>query len=490
MRRVFALAAIALTFASIDAVVTPMFAVASPGTPGKIAYVNADGVFTVESDGSGIQHVGTFGYPTWSPDGSMLMGQQGSNRIVGVDANGLMTRNLFVPPDRRDVYRPTWSPDGKKIAVGMSGFGSSGNPEIVIVTLKTGAWVRVTNNDDWDTSPEWSPDGTRIAFWSRRDAGQGIYLLDPKTLDVSPQPIRFTNDVDEFKWSPDGTTLIWEDSGIQTFRPGVDTLYPITVPGTTGNDHSPTYSPEGTRILFTSTRTGHDDLFTVALDGGDVQQVTSSDYISEERPDWQSVRVAMSSDVDTIDYGQSGTLDVRLYPYAETANTEVVLYRSIAGGATKPFATLDLSATGHATVDIHPQRNIVYSARWAGDATSPSSISGLVQVRVTAFVRGRLRGFYARTGDFRKYHIGDPVRFIGILLPPQDGRALAVDLYKKRSHGWKYMTEARFDTGSDGVIEIGITGLPAGRYRIHDAFGGSRSNLAAIGNFTYAQVTS
>ena len=42
-----------------------------------------------------------------------------------------------------------------------------------------------------------------------------------------------------------------------------------------GYDAEPTVSPKGDRIVFTSTRTGDLELFTMAADGSDVKQVTN-----------------------------------------------------------------------------------------------------------------------------------------------------------------------------------------------------------------------
>ena len=64
--------------------------------------------------------------------------------------------------------------------------------------------VRLTNNSAMEGAPVWSPDGSKIVFWSNRDGKKEIYVMDSDGSNVT----RLTNNLaDEFnpKWSPDGT---------------------------------------------------------------------------------------------------------------------------------------------------------------------------------------------------------------------------------------------------------------------------------------------
>src|SRR5262249_46076282 len=66
--------------------------------------------------------------------------------------------------------------------------------------------VRLTNNNSADGDPAWSPDGSRIAFWSNRDGKNEIYVMDADGTNVK----RLTNnlaDDDGPRWSPDGRKI-------------------------------------------------------------------------------------------------------------------------------------------------------------------------------------------------------------------------------------------------------------------------------------------
>jgi TolB protein len=71
---------------------------------------------------------------------------------------------------------PTFSPDGKKIVLERS-VGTGYNPEIFVKNLVDGSVKRLTSSAAWDVHPSWSPDGTKIAFASRRSGKSQIYTM-------------------------------------------------------------------------------------------------------------------------------------------------------------------------------------------------------------------------------------------------------------------------------------------------------------------------
>ena len=69
----------------------------------------------------------------------------------------------------------------------------------------------LTNNPADDYDPAWSPDGTRIAFTSKRDGNEEIYAMSADGSNVT----RFTNSPDKksgYAWSPDGSNFAFISS--------------------------------------------------------------------------------------------------------------------------------------------------------------------------------------------------------------------------------------------------------------------------------------
>ncbi len=151
--------------------------------------------------------------------------------------------------------------------------------------------VRVEN-------PDWSPDGTLIAFddgavidhidWSL-DSGH-IYTVKADGTDVSQIT---TGDGAEFApdWSPDGTHLAVSAIGQNGSPPGIFILDPVTgaMRPVTANpypghqDKEPEYAPDGTRITFVRDRRlveagasggNLSALFVVNVDGSRLQRLT------------------------------------------------------------------------------------------------------------------------------------------------------------------------------------------------------------------------
>ena len=77
-------------------------------------------------------------------------------------------------------YGPTFSPDGTKIAFYSE---RDGNREIYTMTAYGEGLTLLTENSAHDRWPTWSPDGNYIAFASDRDGNHEIYVMDADGTD-------------------------------------------------------------------------------------------------------------------------------------------------------------------------------------------------------------------------------------------------------------------------------------------------------------------
>jgi Tol biopolymer transport system component/TolB-like protein len=154
--------------------------------------------------------------------------------------------------------------------------------------------TRLTTSIGHALKPAWSPDGSRIAF-----NGDGIYVMD---ADGSNQTRLTTSGGDECPtWSPDGRRIVFASYGLFSAD-----IFVMDADGsnrtqltTTDNDILPAWSPDGRSIAFSSKRDGDYEIFVMDADGSNQTQLTnntSNDWYTAWSLDGRSI--AFSSDRD------------------------------------------------------------------------------------------------------------------------------------------------------------------------------------------------
>lgn len=167
---------------------------------------------------------------------------QAQNQICIMNADGTGFRRLTTNDSKQHFYA-SLAPDGQSVV--YSAFVETDNYDIYRLWLSDGNVERLTSTYGVETAPEISPDGSSLTY-ARYGATAGnfqIYLANSKGVNAG------------------------------------------NIPRIVGWD--PTWSPDGKRILFASDRNSTNQLYTVKLDGSDLQVITNLPAL-RGRSDWSA----------------------------------------------------------------------------------------------------------------------------------------------------------------------------------------------------------
>ena len=209
---------------------------------------------------------------------SVIVFQTGSGtarEIWRVDPDG--SNSVQLTNNTTADYVPAISPNGSKIVFVRDGSLYTMNAD------GTGATSLLSAANA--SYPEWSPDGSKIAYTDVTYVNFITYYGDIKVITSAGQPVvsltasnkHFNHDP---SWSPDGNKIIyvgWSDSS-QSYDifhvPSIGGAQKAIFPGSE-SEYSPDYSPDGSKIVFE--RGNH--IFVINADGtGTPVQLTTGWY--------------------------------------------------------------------------------------------------------------------------------------------------------------------------------------------------------------------
>jgi Tol biopolymer transport system component len=177
---------------------------------------------------------------------------------------------------------PSLSPDGKSVVYSSD---QNGSFEIYIRQLTPGGGeLQLTNDGQQNLQPSWSPDGQRIAYYSKNRGG--IWLVSG----LGGAPKQLTEFGSRPAWSSDGSMIAFQSgapgevylsralppSTIWTVSSQGGAPRQITKQGNPAGGHaSPSWSPDGKRIVFEASDFIFSSSWSIAIQGGDPKKIVA-----------------------------------------------------------------------------------------------------------------------------------------------------------------------------------------------------------------------
>lgn len=334
----------------------------------------------------------SFTEPSLSPDGKEIAFASGGD-IWTVPAGGGDAR-LLVSHTAHES-RPLWSPDGLRLAFVSN---RTGNGDIYVLALRTGALSRITWDDAAESLDSWSRDGAWLYFSSTRNDIAGMSdVWRVHSGGGTPMPVAADRYAAEY-WgapSPDGATLAisargvafgqwWrhgrshlDESELQLVTLGVTPSYtPLCDPCGGAREMWPMWSSDGKTAFYVSDRTGTENLYARLAAGGPPRALTT---FRDGRVLWPQVSFDGTRIVFERDFG-IWSLDIAS---REARPVEIAL-RGVAAGPSMEHLTL---TTGFGDVEVSPDGKklavVVHGevfaavAKEGGDATRVTSTVGV-----------------------------------------------------------------------------------------------------------------
>ena len=246
------------------------------------------------------------GAPRWLDDERVAYVQDHNGRadIYVTDTRGGLP--LLVTADRAPTPLFTGgfgsgyavSPDGGTLV-----YTSPEDGKLYAVSSEGGKARRLTDGDGGHGSPDFSPDGSRVAFIADRAEQTAVAVADTEGDDWPRRVGRGPGVAIDPHWSPDGQRLVyvefdeegypWHHTRIKIAQLA-DGRGDVLVEWAGASTLFPRWSPDGSRIAFISDRSGWANLWLADAASGDARQLVVDN--------WEHGEPAWSPDGRTILY--------------------------------------------------------------------------------------------------------------------------------------------------------------------------------------------
>lgn len=171
------------------------------------------------------------------------------------------------------ILSPDWSPDGRRLAYVSF---ESGNPQIFIHELASGQRTAITSFPGLNSAPAWSPDGRSLLMTLSKDGNAEIYRMNLETRELTRLTDHWAIDT-EASWHPDGRKVVFtsdRSGGPQIYMKESDRAEPRRLTFGSRYNARPRVSPDGRYIYYVHNREGSFHIARTDLRSGDETVLT------------------------------------------------------------------------------------------------------------------------------------------------------------------------------------------------------------------------
>jgi Tol biopolymer transport system component len=297
---------------------------------GKIVYVKDSDIWVMDADGTNQTNLTNTPDinerdPAWSPDGTKIAftgpgnfnadNSGGLEDIYVMDADPTTddATSLTNTPNSLE-YQPSWAPSGTQLAFvrevrkeELEGQIVSEQSDIFVMAANGQNATNLTHTEADEHAPDWSPDGTKIAFVGVRQATETATACPTATASATASATATA--------CPEQPTAAWK---ILTMDPNGQNEAILTGDEFHAFDDAPEWSPDSTKIVFMKQCQGlcRDtwEIWGVNRDGSGDTNLTPNDLSEEDRhvaqhtgPSWSpdGFEITFTRTLPSLEGGQS-----------------------------------------------------------------------------------------------------------------------------------------------------------------------------------------
>jgi TolB protein len=231
----------------------------------------------------------------------------GQSRLTPREAEVTSPAQLFFQTE------PAWSPDGSRIAFSSRRAGSF---DLYVMNADGTGTKRLTSAKENETHPTWSPDGRSLAY----ARGGDIYTVGADGSGARTIS-EFSAQESDPAWSPDGEWIAYvrRAPGSRAFelwlmRPDGSERHALTRQN--GRAATPAWSPDGARIVYATNAESENqsvyELFTIGSDGTGLRRVARTvgdNFEPAWSPDGSTIAYQEDGAIFTVELGAEGAVE-------------------------------------------------------------------------------------------------------------------------------------------------------------------------------------